>query len=143
MSDTFYTRLVSYGALIAALVLCAVVAGPALAAPAKWDPQTTNVPYVAWRGEQVRLVKCDPVLATEGVKVEFFVEEWSGTGLVPRVEDATVDNSSGCARADVVSLDPGLARVKLVATNASDRSSAHFTGRPRRLEMAAATYSSA
>jgi hypothetical protein len=104
---------------LAAIVLSAVVAGPALAAPAKWDPQTTNVPYVAWRGEQVRLVKCDPVLATEGVKVEFFVEEWSGTGLVPRVEDATVDNSSGCARADVVSLDPGLARVKLVATNAS------------------------
>jgi hypothetical protein len=104
---------------LAAIVLSAVVAGPALAAPAKWDPQTTNVPYLAWRGEQVRLVKCDPLLATEGVKVEFFVEEWSGTGLVPRVEEATVDASSGCARADVVSLDPGLARVKLVATDPS------------------------
>jgi hypothetical protein len=104
---------------VAAIVLSAVVAGPALAAPAKWDPQTTNVPYVAWRGEQVRLVKCDPVLATEGVKVEFFVEEWSGSGLVPRVEDTTVDTSAGCAKADVVSLDPGLARVKLVATNAA------------------------
>jgi hypothetical protein len=104
---------------VAAIVLSAVVAGPALAAPAKWDPQTTNVPYLAWRGEQVRLVKCDPVLTTEGVKVEFFVEEWSGTGLVPRVEDVTVDTSAGCAKADVVSLDPGLARVKLVATDAS------------------------
>jgi len=104
---------------VAAIVLSAVVAGPALATPAKWDPQTTNVPYVAWRGEQVRLVKCDPVLATEGVKVEFFVEEWSGSGLVPRVEDSTVDSSAGCAKADVVSLDPGLARVKLVATDAS------------------------
>jgi hypothetical protein len=105
---------------VAAIVLSAVVAGPALAAaPAKWDPQTTNVPYLAWRGEQVRLVKCDPALLTEGVKVEFFVEEWSGTGLVPRVEDATVDTSAGCAKADVVSLDPGLARVKLVATNAA------------------------
>jgi hypothetical protein len=104
---------------VAAIVLSAVVAGPALAAPAKWDPQTANVPYLAWRGEQVRLVKCDPVLATEGVKVEFFVEEWSGSGLVPRVEDATVDASAGCAKADVVSLDPGLARVKLVATDAS------------------------
>jgi hypothetical protein len=105
---------------VAAIVVSAVVAGPALASgPATWDPQTTNVPYVAWRGEQVKLVKCNPVLATEGVSVEFFVEEWSGTGLVPRVEDATVNHSDGCARADVVSLDPGLARVKLVATNSA------------------------
>jgi hypothetical protein len=103
---------------LAAIVVSAVVAGPALATPAKWDPQTSNVPYLAWRGEQVRLVKCNPVLAQEGISVEFFVEEWSGTGLVPRVEDVTVNHSNGCARADVVSLDPGLARVKLVATNA-------------------------
>ncbi len=102
---------------VAAIVVSALTAGPALATPAKWDPQTTNVPYLAWRGEQVRLVKCNPVLAQEGVSVEFFVEEWSGTGLVPRVEDVTVNRSDGCARADVVSLDPGLARVKLVATN--------------------------
>jgi hypothetical protein len=102
---------------VAAIVVSAVAAGPALAAPAKWDPQATNVPYLAWRGEQVRLVKCNPVLAQEGVSVEFFVEEWSGPGLVPRVEDVTVNHSDGCARADVVSLDPGLARVKLVATN--------------------------
>src|SRR3954452_7143552 len=104
---------------VTVIVASAVVAGPAAAAPARWDPQTTNVPYVAWRGEQVRLVKCNPVLATAGVKVEFFVEEWSGSGLVPRVEDATVDSSAGCAKADVVSLDPGLARVKLVATDAT------------------------
>jgi hypothetical protein len=77
------------------------------------------VPYLAWRGEQVRLVKCNPVLATEGVTVEFFVEEWSGSGLVPRVEEATVNHANGCASADVVSLDPGLARVKLVATNSA------------------------
>src|SRR5215213_7133578 len=105
--------------VVVAIVVSAFAAGPAGAAgPPRWDPQTTNVPYLAWRGEQVRLVKCDPALATEGVSVEFFVEEWSGTGLVPRVEDATVNRASGCARADVVSLDPGLARVKLVATNA-------------------------
>ena len=102
---------------VAAIVVSAVAAGPALATPAKWDPQASNVPYLAWRGEQVRLVKCNPVLAQEGVSVEFFVEEWSGPGLVPRVEDVTVNHSDGCARADVVSLDPGLARVKLVATN--------------------------
>jgi hypothetical protein len=103
---------------LAVIVLSAIVAGPASAAPASWDPQSANVPYLAWRGEQVRLVKCDPVLADPSSKVEFFVEEWSGTGLVPRVEDVTVNRTSGCARADVVSLDPGLARVKLVVSNA-------------------------
>jgi hypothetical protein len=101
-------------------VVSALAAGPATAAaPAQWDPQTANVPYLAGRGEQVRLVKCDPVLVPAGVRVEFFVEEWSGTGLVPRVEEATVDHAGGCAKADVVSLDPGLARIKLVATNAA------------------------
>lgn len=102
-----------------AIVVSAFIAGPASAAPASWDPQTSNVPYLAWSGEQVRLVKCNPVLATEGVNVEFFVEEWSGSGLVPRVEEATVNRANGCAQADVVSLDPGLARVKLVATNSA------------------------
>jgi len=105
---------------VVATAVSAIAVGPASAqAPAVWDPQTTNVPYLAWRGEQIRLVKCDPVLAQEGVAVEFFVEEWSGSGLVPRVEEITVDRGGGCARADVVSLDPGLARIKLVATNAA------------------------
>jgi hypothetical protein len=100
-------------------VVSALAAGPAVAAPARWDPQTANVPYLAWRGEQVRLVKCDPVLAQPGVEVEFFVEEWSGSGLVPRIEEVTVDHAGACARADAVALDPGLARIKLVATNAA------------------------
>ena len=47
--------LASLGAL-AALAMSSTAAagdnGPALA-----DPQTTNVPYVAWVGEKVRLVK--------------------------------------------------------------------------------------
>ena len=102
-------------------VVSAYAAGPAAAAPSVWDPQANNVPYLAWRGEQIRLVKCDPVLTDESVRVEFFVEEWTGPGLVPRVEEITVDRSGGCARADVVSLEPGLARIKLVATNADQR----------------------
>jgi hypothetical protein len=105
---------------VAATAVTALFATPATAqAPGVWDTQASNVPYLAWRGEQVRLVKCDPVLATEGVAVEFFVEEWSGSGIVPRVEEITVDRAGACARADVASLDPGLARVKLVATNAA------------------------
>ncbi|MEA2331374.1 MAG: hypothetical protein QOH58_1512 [Thermoleophilaceae bacterium] len=99
-------------------VVSAYAVGPATAqSPVVWDTQANNVPYLAWRGEQVKLVKCDPALASPGVDVEFFVEEWTGPGLVPRVEETTVDRDSNCAKADIVSLEPGLARVKLVGTN--------------------------
>ncbi len=102
--------------------VCALAAGPAAAqGPGLWDTQATNVPYLAWRGEQVKLVKCSPALADESVRVEFFVEEWSGSGIVPKIEDVTVDHTGECASADVVSLDPGLARVKLVATDPSGK----------------------
>jgi hypothetical protein len=98
----------------------AFAVGPASAqAPAQWDTQANNVPYLAWRGEQVKLVKCHPALAGEGVSVEFFAEEWTGPGLLPHVEEITVDRTDGCATADIVSLEPGLARVKLVASNAA------------------------
>lgn len=109
------------GLLAVAVTSVSVFAvSPAAAqAPTKWDTQATNVPYLAWRGEQVKLVKCHPVLAGEGVSVEFFVEEWTGPGLVPRVEEITVDRTGACAKADIVSLEPGLARVKLVASNAA------------------------
>ena len=48
-------------AFLACVLGSALAAGPA-AAPGPQDPQTTNIPYLAWRGEQIRLVKCDPAL---------------------------------------------------------------------------------
>jgi len=46
------------------VALVGVLASVFFAAPAladsQPDPQLTNIPYLAWRGEQVRLVKCDP-----------------------------------------------------------------------------------
>ena len=55
------------GRLKLSLAFLACVLGSALASRSRCgagpqDPQTTNIPYLAWRGEQVRLVKCDPAI---------------------------------------------------------------------------------
>ena len=47
---------------VAAIAVLGTVASTALA-DSPWDvpandPNTTNVPYLAWRGENLRLVKC-------------------------------------------------------------------------------------
>ncbi len=92
---------------------------------------TTNIPYVAWRGEQVRAVKCSWDLADQSVRTRFqqganidvLVESWSGGSRDPQLERSTVDqlfwSSDGtpCVRFDMVSSDAGLARVKLVVSD--------------------------
>ncbi len=106
-------------ALFVALLVPALTASSAVAATptSPWDPQKANVPQVAWRGEQVRLVKCDPVLAGAS-SFDYTVEEWSGPGRDPSVESPTITRlSPTCVAADIVTLDPGLARVKLVVSN--------------------------
>ena len=107
----------------------------------KWDPQTTNVPYLAWAGEQVRLEKCFvvPVGAAtvpdlSGVNATFQIEDWSGDpNFKPTVEDGSNGTGSGtvgvfwsralgelCARGDLISLYPGMARVELDIIDAND-----------------------
>ncbi|MCD6726511.1 MAG: hypothetical protein LT070_04650 [Solirubrobacteraceae bacterium] len=93
------------------------------------DMFTTNVPYVAWRGEQVRAVKCDDSLRDgdgnlrDSASVDVLVESWSGPGRDPQVEAGTVDSlfwssdHKPCVRFDMVSSDAGLARVKLVVSD--------------------------
>jgi hypothetical protein len=101
----------------------------------------SNVPYLAWRGEQVRLVKCSGDLSGEDVatlrsadvspaaglqfkllNADVLVEDWSGPdGFQPKVEQGTVDfflsSTDGlCLKADVVSQRAGLAMIKMVAT---------------------------
>jgi hypothetical protein len=105
-------------AFLACVLGSALAAGPA-AAQGPPDPQTTNIPYLAWRGEQIRLVKCDPAIGEEGTFVDWIVEEWSGTGQTPAVETSTITGADDCVSADVVSLDPGLARIKLVVSDAA------------------------
>src|SRR3954452_4005865 len=85
-----------------AAVVCALAvgglassAGSALAAPP--DPQTTNVPYLAWRGEQIRLVECSNEIGS-GQNAQAIVESWSGndpTKSRPNVEENTVDFFEG------------------------------------------------
>ncbi len=106
-------------AFFACVLGSALAAGPAAAA-APQDPQTTNIPYLAWRGEQVRLVKCDPALGGEApISVDWIVEEWTGSGIQPQIETSTIKGFDDCVAADVVTLDPGLARIKLVVSDAA------------------------
>lgn len=113
----------------------------ATAAPRASDPNpmSTNVPYLAWRGEHVRLVKCtgdlpgadmevlraQPRLAGGGLNIhehtDVIVEDWSGNAsFKPAVAPGTVDlflSSDGlCVKADVLSQYAGLAQIKLMVT---------------------------
>ena len=69
--------LASLGA-IAALAMSGPASAGALA-----DPQTTNVPYVAWVGEKVRLVKCVPTdQHALGGLGDFNTVDWSGFATI-------------------------------------------------------------
>ena len=105
------------------------------AATAAPSPFTTNIPYVAWRGEEIRAVKCTEDLAPaieevngarrfkSGNSVDVLVESWSGASPGPQLESSTVDqlfwSSDGtpCVRFDMVSSTAGLGRVKLVVSD--------------------------
>ena len=112
--------------------------GPSAGAP---NPMHSNVPYLAWRGEQVRLVKCSGDLPSADVetlrsadssgrgglqlpllKADLLVEDWSGNAdFKPQVESSTVDffltdQGELCVKGDVVSQKAGLAVMKLVVT---------------------------
>ncbi|MFN2470564.1 MAG: hypothetical protein ABR583_06170 [Gaiellaceae bacterium] len=133
-------------ARIALAAIVAMAAAVVFAAPASathgvrpsFDPQTTNVPYLAWRGEELRLVKCsdeinvtedeagNPVAAGEGQSVDWIVEDWSGYPFQPpSLEASTVKfflgtgehADQGCVKADYVSLKAGLAQIKLVLSD--------------------------
>ena len=126
--------LASLGAL-AALAMsgpASAGAGPALA-----DPQTTNVPYVAWVGEKVRLVKCVPsdTHALGGV-ADFNTVDWSGFATIqPSYFPSNAQSRPGFAGAGeqagrtcydiiVASEKPGLAKIKL-ETRASSGNFTH------------------
>jgi hypothetical protein len=137
------------GILVAlALAMCTVVSG-ASAAPnagpptglSPDGPQTANIPYVAWVGEHVRLVACDPAIdSDEGVQfVNYQVEDWSGYQFQPPTPDGDAGSSlgeifdpgpaaffsssepahegDGCVATDYKSLNPGLSRIRVVVRN--------------------------
>ena len=117
--------LVRRAAVPLALLGAAIAASPAGAAPP--DPQTTNIPYLAWRGEHVRLVKCAPQITLTGQTADVIVEDWSGADparSMPEVVAGSVkffnDDARGvnCVRATLVAVKPGLAPIKLVVSDA-------------------------
>src|ERR687895_2552232 len=66
-----------------------------------FDPMETSIPYLAWRGEEVRLVKCfDPrdVQLGELATAEWQVMDWSGDDHVwPKFFDDVDQKTSGFA----------------------------------------------
>jgi len=134
----------------AVLALASLTAG-AVAAPNPGPPQnsnpdgpqTANVPYVAWVGEHVRLVVCDPSINPDGFEniqfANFAVEDWSGYQFQPPTPDGDSGNSlgqifdpgpaaffassepshqgDGCVATDYKSLNPGLSRIRVDVRN--------------------------
>ncbi|HEV3322911.1 MAG TPA: hypothetical protein VG147_12080 [Solirubrobacteraceae bacterium] len=126
----------------AVLALGTLTAGAAAAPPSTFTPtsdgpQSANVPYVAWVGEHVRLVACDPKIETSeagGQLANFRLEDWSGkpeAAEIPELESGTqaffapsdgspqAESGDGCVKVDYKSLAPGLSRIRGVVTNAS------------------------
>jgi hypothetical protein len=127
--------------LVAGATALTVIPASAVAAPQQSDPNplSSNVPYLAWRGEHVRLVKCEGDLpGTDmealraapktrsgglelGVHTDVIVEDWSGNAdFKPAVAPGTVDlflsDDGLCVKADVLSQYAGLAQIKLMVT---------------------------
>src|SRR5918999_1617942 len=115
--------------LAALVALCAsvVFVAPA-AADTQPDPQLSNVPYLAWRGEQVRLVKCEPVIPPIGVardQIDFLLVDWSGDPhtIPPQLEPGTVStfnrswDGAPCVAGTFTSAKAGLAQIKLVVSS--------------------------
>lgn len=125
----------------AVLAIGSLSAGAAAAPnPGPGDgPQTANVPYVAWVGEHVRLVACDPAINSTLQFANYSVEDWSGYQFQPPTPDGDAGNNlgqifdpgpsaffessdpahsdDGCVATDYKSLNPGLSRIRLVVRN--------------------------
>ena len=99
-------------------------------------PQETNIASLAWRGEELRFVKCSAsipaggIFETSGVPssfapntINFFVEDFSGDPhyqphpVVGTFSYTTSHNGIQCVRGDYVSNKAGLASIKLVVTD--------------------------
>ena len=127
----------------AVLAMSSLTAGAVAApnpGPANDGPQSANIPYVAWIGEHVRLVACDPTINSSLQYANFAVEDWSGYQFQPPTPDGEAGNNlgqifdpgpsafftssepaheigdgghEGCVATDYKSLNPGLSRIRL------------------------------
>jgi hypothetical protein len=146
------------------LVLCvalvgtaAVLIGNAAAAPGDGipfgqrihEPIETNVPLLAWRGEQLRFVKCEdndvietgavvlpnePLSGASNARANIWVEDFSAPNNAdgthqpwPQPVSGTfrvvrgIEEGENCVVGDFMSVKAGLAQIKLVVTNSSGR----------------------
>src|SRR3954470_15532519 len=115
-------------AVATALALVGVCSGASSALASgyqpQFDPQAANVPYLAWRGEAVRLVTCDTATTPWSTDTSvtytatWSIVDWSDTGAQPSVSPpsqvaaqaptALYKNGHG-ARIDYTSQRAGLA----------------------------------
>src|SRR5436190_16005097 len=87
------------------------------------DPMLSNVPYLAWRGQEVRLVKCSPDFPA-GANVDFNLVDWSGDPHLaqPVMEAGTFMqgvrgfDQAQCFGVDFVSQKAGLAVIKMTVS---------------------------
>jgi hypothetical protein len=115
-------------------VVSVVAASPASATvptEGKANAEQANVPYLAWRGEHVRLGYCNPLGEPEGTvpftsedKVTWHIEDWSGVdyGSIPvpyLLEGSQHFDGNGCAYASFASQKAGVAFIKLDIVSAS------------------------
>ena len=132
---------IGLAALVAAVGVLAIGVGSAGAGVNHYapDPQTTNVPYLAWAGEEVKVVKC--IGGNDGIDVsavsqqndigallsgKFRVEDWSGVDEVHSgpvflndQDGSVVGQIVGrqlCWSVHVTSQKPGLAVIKLAVS---------------------------
>src|SRR5579885_971110 len=116
---------------LAAACMLLVPAAASGGARSPSDFVKTNVPYLAWNGEQVRLVTCfsdlpdltvTPDTFFQRFNVEFNVEAWTGSPapgptLVANSETAFTLGQLTCVSGDVVSLSPGLSKIEVDVTD--------------------------
>src|SRR3954464_1874552 len=131
-------------AVAAALALVGCVSGASSAFASgyqpQFDPQAANVPYLAWRGESVRLVTCDTATAPWSTDASvtytatWSIVDWSDTGAQPSVSapsqvgtqgpNALYKNAHG-ARIDSTSQRAGLALVHVDISDGSHNVGSH------------------
>jgi hypothetical protein len=113
-------------AAVASMAVASVVAASPASASVpseQYATQDANVPYLAWRGEHVRLEFCDEnALTTEDGVATWSLEDWSGdpaNGSVPVPQQifGAAHIYAGCAYTDFVSQKAGVAFVKLVISD--------------------------
>ena len=113
------------GAVASMVIAAGLAVSPASATvPSQgYATQDANVPYLAWRGEHVRLVYCDEnYIRDRNANASWILEDWSGdpaNGSVPVPAEVFGSRQihDGCAYTDWVSQKSGVAFVKLVLSD--------------------------